>query len=289
VNKLIYILILISLASCANNGEKGTVIATVYDTELYASELEGLVPAGSSEKDSLIFVSVFINDWIQEQTILNKAISVFEGSEKEQLIIAERVNNYKNSLIIYNFEKRYVAQHLDTIVKYTEIEDFYNANKKEFTLKDDIVQVAFLKFFNDEKNLKQVRKHMKSYKEDDVIIIKTIAKEKAVNYLLDENTWVLFDDLVKEIPIQTYNKSLYLKNNKYIELKDSTYTYMLRVNKYRIRNNYSPLSFEDDHIRRIIINIRKMEMVEQLHKDIFEEAQKNGKVRITKLNTQHEN
>lgn len=289
MNKFLYILALIVITACTNKGNKGTVIATVYDAKLRASDIEGVVPKGSSAKDSIMFVSVYINDWIQEQTILNKAITAFEASEDEMAQVDERVTQYKNSLIIYNFEKRYVAQHLDTIVQYDEIEEFYNANKKEFMLKDDIVQVAFLKFFNNEKNIKQVRKHMKSYEEDDINILKTIAKEKAVNYLLDGNTWVLFDDLVKEIPIQTYNKSLYLKNNKYIELSDSTYTYMLRVNKYRIRNNYSPLNFEYDHIRRIIINIRKMEMVEQLHKSIFEEAQENGKVRITKLNTQDEN
>ena len=289
MNKILYIFFSLAIVvGCTTEGRRGDVIASAYNAELYDSDLDGVVPNGSSAADSALVVSTYVNRWVQEQAILHKAINAFEASEEEKRVIDRRVEDYKNSLIIYNFEKRYISQQLDTIVQYNQIEDFYNKNKKEFLLKDDIVQIAYVKFLNDEKNLKQVRKHMRKYDTDDIAIIKTIAEEKAVNFLLDDNTWILFDDLVKEIPIQTYNKSLYLKNNKYIEVSDSSYTYMLRVNKYRIRDNYSPLSFEYDHIRRIIINIRKMEMVEKLHNDIFEEAQKEGKIRITKLDTQYE-
>ncbi len=281
MRNILYILLLsFILIGCINNTDEGKVVAVAYDNNLFESNLNGIVPNESTANDSAIMISVYINNWMREQSILHKANSSYVKSVEEKAIIDKRVEEYKNSLIIYNFERRFVAQYLDTIVQYAEIENFYSNNKKEFMLKDDIVQVAYLKFYSDEKNLKQVRALMRSYSSEDIVRIKSIADENAVNYLLEENTWILFDDLVKEIPLQTYNKSLYLKNNKYVEVKDSAFTYMLRVNEYRIRNNYSPISFEEDRIRRLIINIRKMQMVEKLHNDIFEEAQKDGKINI---------
>ncbi len=281
MKNILYILLLsFILIGCINNTDEGKVVAVAYDNNLFESNLNGIVPNESTANDSAIMISVYINNWMREQSILHKANSSYVKSVEEKAIIDKRVEEYKNSLIIYNFERRFVAQYLDTIVQYAEIENFYSNNKKEFMLKDDIVQVAYLKFYSDEKNLKQVRALMRSYSSEDIVRIKSIADENAVNYLLEENTWILFDDLVKEIPLQTYNKSLYLKNNKYVEVKDSAFTYMLRVNEYRIRNNYSPISFEEDRIRRLIINIRKMQMVEKLHNDIFEEAQKDGKINI---------
>ncbi|RLD46645.1 MAG: hypothetical protein DRI86_02630 [Bacteroidetes bacterium] len=281
MRNILYILLLsFILIGCISNTDEGKVVAVAYDNNLFESNLNGIVPNESTANDSAIMISVYINNWMREQSILHKANSSYVKSVEEKAIIDKRVEEYKNSLIIYNFERRFVAQYLDTIVQYAEIENFYSNNKKEFMLKDDIVQVAYLKFYSDEKNLKQVRALMRSYSSEDIVRIKSIADENAVNYLLEENTWILFDDLVKEIPLQTYNKSLYLKNNKYVEVKDSAFTYMLRVNEYRIRNNYSPISFEEDRIRRLIINIRKMQMVEKLHNDIFEEAQKDGKINI---------
>ena len=280
MKKLIYILFLFSIIACTDTVEKGRVIAEAYENELLDAEVIPLIPKGVSPEDSIIIVSNYINTWMQKQAILHKAILSMGELTEDRMQIDKRIEDYRNTLIIYEFEKRYVVQHLDTIVKYEQVESFYNEHKKEFMLKDDIVQVAYVKFFTEEKNLKLVRKLLKSYKPDDIIKIKNISEENAVNYLLDDDTWILFDDLVKEIPIQTYNKSLYLKNNKYIEVKDSEYTYMLRVNQYRIRNNYSPMSFEYERISKIIINIRKMEMIEQLQNNIFEEAQKEGKVLI---------
>ncbi len=275
-------IVLLFVYACNTEKKNHEVLASVYDYELLSSDIEDVIPNNLSKEDSLLFVVNYINRWVKEQAILYKAESSVQTLDKEFGLINKRVEEYRNSLLIYNFEKRFVSQNLDTIVKYEEVEAFYNANKKEFALKDDIVQIAYVKMFSDAKNKSQVRSLLKKYKVEDLGKIKSIAEQEAVNYLLNEDTWIVFDELAKEIPIQTYNKSLYLKNNKYIEVNDSLYTYMLRVNKYKIRNNLSPLSFEYDRIEKIIINMRKMQMIDKLHNDIFIQAQEDGKIIILK-------
>ncbi len=41
------------------------------------------------------------------------------------------------------------------------------------------------------------------------------------NFFLNEQVWLMFDDVLKEIPIQTYNQDLFLQNNRFVQIEDS--------------------------------------------------------------------
>ncbi|MFH0864606.1 MAG: peptidyl-prolyl cis-trans isomerase, partial [Bacteroidota bacterium] len=100
-------------------------------------------------------------------------------------------------------------------------------------------------------------------------------KKYAVNYFLDDSTWLYFSDLLKEIPVKTYNQEDYLKYNRFIEMEDSTYTYFLNIKDFEIKESVSPLSFEKNNVRKIILNKRKLELVEEIEESIFNDALKN--------------
>ncbi|RLD44369.1 MAG: hypothetical protein DRI86_07645 [Bacteroidetes bacterium] len=279
--KYISILLLASLVlSCNLKKDDRKVIAEVYDYKLYEEDLNSQIPKGLSEQERKLFVDNFIIKWSKDYSILNKAANnslVFNDEESD---IDKQVEDYRNSLIVYSYQRRLVEQKLDTNVSYDEIKEFYSNHKSEFTLKDDIVQVSFIKLDNNSENIKQTRKLLKSKKEEDEIKLKNIAEDKAVNYFLDKNTWILFDDLLKEVPLRTYNRNVYFSRNKYVEVKDSLFTYMLRINNYRIRDNISPLNFEYNRIRSIIINMRKIALVEKMENDVYYEALENGAIKI---------
>ena len=50
-----------------------------------------------------------------------------------------------------------------------------------------------------------------------------------MNFFLDENTWLLLEDVMKEIPLHDYNPELLLKTSRQIELTDSLYNYYLNI------------------------------------------------------------
>ncbi len=281
MNRLLSILALVFvLFSCDTHHDNRKVVAQVYDDKLYNDEVLSYLPKGINSQDSTMMRNEFIDQWVRHHVLLHKALENNTQNEREKAQLQQQVEEYKNSLVIYRFTKKMVEQKLDTVVQYKEIKDYYDKHKKEFTLKDDIVQVSFVKFPLNSKNIKPVRKLFRKYKPEDLPRIKAIAQEKAVNYFLDDNTWILFDELKKEVPIKTYNRSLYLKNNKYIEVNDSLFTYMLRINNFRVQDNVSPLSFEYDNIRRLIINMRKMKLIDRMKGHVFQEAQKQGVIHI---------
>jgi hypothetical protein len=55
---------------------------------------------------------------------------------------------------------------------------------------------------------------------------------------------------------------------------------MLRINNYKIEDSVSPLAFEYDNIRSLIINIRKMQLIDKMEEDVFKEAQEEGAIYI---------
>lgn len=257
--------------------EKGKIIATVYTYNLYESDLLVAVPAGLAPEDSARRAENFINSWVREMLLLSKAESNLPANDPE---MEKKLRDYKNSLIIYAYETQLVQQKLDTIVTDEEIETYYNEHSSDFQLRDNIVKVIYVKVDNKAPNLPKLKTLVKSDKPADREELDKYCRQYATNYYLDDNSWLLFDDLLKEVPIQTYNRELFLQNNRFVEVADSTHTYYLNIKGFMTRNSQSPLSFEKENIRSIIINERKLELVDKMHDDLYNEAVENNSIKI---------
>jgi len=257
--------------------DKGKVIATVYTYNLYESDLATAIPAGLTTEDSTRRAENFINSWVREMLLLSKAESNLPANDPE---MEQKLRDYKNSLIIYAYETELVQQKLDTVVSDEEIETYYNEHTNDFQLRDNIVKVIYVKVDNKAPNMAKLKTLVKSDKPADREDLDKYCRQYATNYYLDDNSWLLFDDLLKEVPIQTYNRELFLENNRFVEVADSTHTYYLNIKGFMTRNSQSPLSFEKENIRSIIINQRKLELVDKMHDDLYNEAVENNSIKI---------
>ena len=57
--------LLVLLPACSRKvEEKSPVVVSVYNQELLASDLEGIVPAGFSPEDSIAIVNNYIDQWL---------------------------------------------------------------------------------------------------------------------------------------------------------------------------------------------------------------------------------
>lgn len=268
-----FLLVLFTFGSCKSDVEEGDKVVSAYDYALYYSDLDKVIPKGISGNDSLVFVQNYINHWMQEKVMLH--FSELNLQEAD-LNIEQQMENFKNSLLIYQYQKRFVQQNLDTIISDEEISEYYKSHPNDFELKNNIVKVKFIKLEKESKNLKEARKILKKNNPKDVKKLYDLAERYSVNYFLDSNVWILFEDLLKEVPIKTYNHESFLKNNQFIELTDSLYTTLVRIDGFKIKESLSPLSFEYERIRMIILNKRKQALIRKLEDDIFKKAQKEG-------------
>lgn len=270
------------IAACGGNSDsvdvnKGKVVATVYGYSLYESDLVDAVPAGLTPEDSARRAENFINSWVREMLLLSKAQSNLPAQDKE---MEKKLEAYRNSLIIYAYETELVHQKLDTVVSEEEIAKYYEEHASDFQLRDNIVRVIYVKVDNKAPNLQKVKNWVKSDKPADREELDKYCIQFATNYYLDDQSWLLFDDLLKEVPIQTYNRELFLQNNRFIEVADSASIYFLNIKGFMTRNSQSPLAFEKENIRNIILNKRKLELIDRMHDDLYKEAVNNNSIKI---------
>lgn len=282
MRKLLYIGILLGLFSCGNkedrkseSGEKP--VARVYDKKLYLSDFINNIPKELNKKDSIIFVNSYREQWILNELLLHQAESNLSSEEKD---IEKEIDEYRKNLLVYRYETELVKQKLDTSVSAEEIEQYYNGHQQNFMLKDNIVKVSYVKVGVKSPTIEKVKKWYASSDEKDRDNLKKYCIQYADNFFLDDNTWLLLDDVMKEIPLRDYNPELFLKTTRHIEMSDSSFNYFLFIKEFKIKNMPSPLSFEKDNIRQVIINKRKLKLIEEMKQSVYGQAKENANFEV---------
>ncbi len=244
-------------------------VARVNDKYLYADDISRMITAGTSKEDSILMANSYIQSWIKQQVVLHKAENNLDEEKKD---VEKKLEEYRNSLITYIYETELIRQRLDTVVSDQEIEKYYGDNQRNFELKDNIIKVLYLKI---KKNAPKKNKVMEWYRSEnpkDRLKLEEYCYQFATDFHLDDDTWLLFDDLLKKVPIKTYDKEAFLRNNRYIEMEDSTDLYLVNIRDMKIRESLSPLSFVKDDIRVLIINKRKLSLIKEMEKAAYDEA-----------------
>jgi hypothetical protein len=275
------ILLLVVLTACKRKpeaaGDHSAAVARVFDRYLSREDLAGIVPGHVHGADSLAIAQQYIRNWVRQQVILKNAE---DNLDEEKKNVEKKLREYRNSLLTYAYERELVAQHLDTVVSDQEIGEFYEKNKSNFELKDNIIRVIYLKLSKRTPKLNKAREWYRSESPKDRKLLAEYATQYALNYYLDDESWLLFDNLVKEIPIRTYDQEQFLRNNRNIEIEDSSNIYLVSIKGFKIKNSLSPLSFETANIRSMIINQRKLALIEEIENQAYDIASKNGDIEI---------
>jgi len=250
----------------------------VYDKYLYPSDISELNSTSLTGTDSVEFVRTYANVWVKNQLILQKAESNLTTAD---LDIEKLIENYRQSLVIFTYEQKVIEQKLDTIVTELEIETYYENNKNNFELRQNIIKASYLiTKVGTVKKAATIKKWLMSEKDEDFRELFMFCEKNAVKYYLDENKWLVFSDVLNIIPIKTYNEESFLRTNKYITFKDDKYEYFIYIKDFVTKASISPLEYEKSNINNIIINKRKKLLLQQIENDLYKTAVTNNSIEI---------
>ncbi len=269
--KKLFLPALILLCSCSTTNDKTAegALARVNKEYLYASDLQNIIPAGTNSKDSIIIVKNFINNWVYDKLILQKAKN---NLLKKDIHFEKQLEEYQNSLIIYKYESKLISQTLDTVVTDKEIEAYYKENIGNFQLKDNIVKVYYARFDDKLPELPKIRKFFNSNEPEHRDSLENYIEKFSDLYYHDDETWILFNDVVKYVPINTYNQEAFLQNNRKMEINEGGIVYFICFSDFMIKDGESPLGFEKENIRQIIINKRKLQIISKMRHEVYQTA-----------------
>lgn len=255
--------------SCNSDDKKKDAVARVYDTYLSRQELQRAIPFGLKGEDSADFANEYINQWVRRNLVLHRAELNLRDEEKD---VAQQLEDYRQSLIIFAYERELVKQKLDTVVTEAEIADYYEKHPNNFELKSNIIRLQYIKVPLKTPNIDKARKWFSSDKPDDREKLEQFARLYAVNSLLDDSNWLLLEDVIKEIPLSDD----FISNSKRlpvtIEPEDDKFKYLVRVSGFMVKDSQAPLEFEVTTIKNIILNKRKILLIEKMQDDAFSDA-----------------
>jgi hypothetical protein len=254
------------------------VVARVNDQYLYAANLTELLPAGASPEDSARMAERYVRSWVRKQLLISEASKKIELDQQE---LDRKVQDYRYSLMVYEYEKQYVSKHLNRDISEEEVQEYYEKNKENFQLKQNIVRAMYVKVPKNAPKLGNLREFMPLRQAGDREKVKSYAYRFATDYMLDDGVWVNFEELIMNTPLAGIpNKIQWLRNNTYTETSDEEYLYFLKVQDYKISDEISPLEFVRDQIETIIVNKRKTELATRLEEEIYENARKNNSFEV---------
>jgi len=260
------------------NDDDDPIVASVGKTYLHVSDIDFISKDTQSDLDSADLVSRYIQTWIKKQLMIKEAGKNLTINEAE---LNRKLLDYRYTLIIYEFEKSHIEQSLDKNVSHEEISAYYNKFKENFSLKEIIVRVNFIKMEKSLSQKRQVERLLRSTRDKDRTELKELALRNANNYFLEDSTWIKFDDIILNTPLaQSTNNVQLLKSNRHITIEDDNHTYFFHILEYRLQDQVPPLEFVKDEISKIIVNKRRVALAEKLHKEVYNKALENNEFEI---------
>lgn len=282
--RIVSILIfVISLSSCEfikkTFTSKEKPVARVFDLYLYPSDLDGVVPKGTSSADSALLVQSYIENWIRQSVILKQAT---DNAELDKEALEEQLETYRQSLIIYSYEQQLIAQNLDTTVTADQIKKYYTENSSNFELKQSIVKASYAVIPKNSLKIEVAKRLFNSQKPRDRNELETYCMQFATNYNLMDTAWIYYDELTKVVPLDRFSESSVLQKNNYISFNDETNVYLVKVKDFMYKEDISPLEFEVENIRNIIINKRKVELINKMEDKVYQKARDENDIELFK-------
>lgn len=253
-------------------------IARVNSTFLTKDKIDVGLFDGLSVQDSLIQIQNIINDWATQQLLHDGALLNLEAQKQKEF--ETLVKDYKRDLLTSAYLEAMTKQNLDTIISNHELELAYKQNKELFNLKEDLIKLRYVNHNLNMSNSNEIKRRFKRYNAEDRAILDTISLQFN-SFFLNDSVWINSNQVISKIgPLQKGFNKVLLKKQNFIQLKDSLGLYLMQVKDVLEKGQQAPLAYVTPTLKQIIINKRKLKLVNQLKSEIVNDALRNKKFEI---------
>lgn len=277
-----YLFMIVFLVACSKPSQKNNseAIARVNDNYLYRSDLENLVPPGSSKKDSVAIVKDFITRWAMQQLLMNKAEKNISKSKQQEL--DELISQYKNDLYTKSYLEELVMTKIDTVISNEEIEKYYNEHKNNFKTTEPLVKLRYINLIKGNVKFATINSKFLNFSKKDKLDLQKLAIQFK-NYAFNDSIWVDINQVYEKLPfINQENKDKFVSAGIAYQYTDSNLVWMVKVKDVVEKNNVTPLQYIQPTIKQIILNNRKTDLINKIQTEITNDAIKDNDFEIFK-------
>ena len=265
-------LIALQLWSCGG-GETvldDEVVVRYKDNYLTEKQLSFYIPDGIPERDSARYAQQFINQWIKEQAVMDKALIEDEDLAER---IEYKVQEYRAKMIMHEYETKLVERSLDKEISDSLVQEFYDANIEYFRSKEELFCYFYL--VTTEKSLGQVDKWMRSKSEADLASLRNWASTNTLEAKLDST--YEGGTIINQLSKGYYGSLKKVGRGQLIQwtgvIQGERRRYRFKLIDVVKAGEYLPVSLCEDRIKNTLLNDRRVKLIEDTENKIVKDAQ----------------
>ena len=254
------------------------VVALLGNKKLLIEDIEDQLPKSGTlpEADSIALVQTLARNWAKNELMVQAAEFNLKADLRD---FEDLVLQYRNDLLKHAYIERYVSENLDTNVSEKEIAGYYAENQSNFELKESIVRAKYTAVPLEAQKMKEAKHWFKTPRQESKYLdwIEVFATKQSA---YTDSSWVPLDEFLNDIPLESSNPYSYLKRTPRFTCEDTVMVYFVSVNDIRIENSYSPLEYVRENIRKMILNKRRLALIEVIGENIIANAIEKGDLLI---------
>lgn len=254
------------------------VIARAGTSYLYRSEISAEMPQNLSRQDSLVWLDNYINNWAKKQLLFGKAELNLKQETQDELNAL--VEEYKFDLWARTYKENVVKSLIDTLITEKEVREYYEANKTNFRLNEDMLQLRYIVLPIVNSDLKEIAVRFKRFDEADFVYLDSL-NYHFNRFDLTDSLWMSKREFQKLLPAVKKNSyEEYLKKSQFFYAEDALEVYLLFVNDVKRRNDEAPYHTIKNTIKRIVFNRKKIDFIKQFDQEILKDAIQTKKFEV---------
>lgn len=245
---ILLLVLMLAWTSCVDKIDHGgkTPLVGVGTDFLYQEDVEQLLASDRMIKDSAEFVEKYIEHWLEDVLLYNRAKRNVSSSKD----ITRLIDNYKKSLLLNIYQERLVTQQLDKEILPEEITAFYESNRSMFKMDEPMIKGLLLKVSKKAPKLDAVRRWCKSSAPEDLEKLEKYTLTNAQVYEYFYETWTPVSTIAPKVSRGEDELRRMVSEKKMVEFSDSASLYMINVTDYLPVGEIKPLDLAEVEIDR---------------------------------------
>ena len=264
-----------TLLSSCSDGDK--VIAQVDDIELLESEALVLMDHLGYDIKSEKAKEQFVEQWVEQEAL---RLELLNKNASQAKLVEMRAQAFAGELSKYYLEEDAITRQVDTVITEKELTKYYNEHKNEFELQDYLVKALYLKVPVGVPIEKEISNHYLLKNDKDLSKMNSYAKLYAENFYFDDEQWIYFNDLTKDVPLKNFNRDNIVLNRTKTYFSDEEFTYFINILDYKLKDSAPPFDFLKPQIREIILSKRINKIKEEIESKLILNTKKKHDIKI---------
>ncbi len=249
------------------------VIVSVGSSDLTLEKLRAVMPKGLSEADSVAFADSYISSWISDHLITEVALKNLPDTRE----IDRMTEDYRRSLIMWEYMRMKVAQDPDLAISHDSIAAYYAAHSSEFITSEPLVRGIYVRLASDSRSLADVKRWYKSSSDADIDRLEKVGiREDNVDYDYFRDRWIPWSQVRTVWPAGV---EIVPQSGGDYESEVNGFIHLLHISDMLPIGSLMPEEAAEPLVTRRLESMRRADLEQRLRTDLRRKAESDGQIR----------